>query len=108
MNVRTVVNERNNVQYRLEVAVHVIRLLERERQELLEQQEELTNEKLVGAEQVCGVCRQNTGYFPCVVCHGWEYNDLKSTCESCQKNYCDDCGYSCQDCGKKLLSLSET
>lgn len=110
MNVRTIISKQNDIQDRLNVAVHMIRILERERQELLTE-----NDKLVGEVQICHdrlvdatrVCHDN-GYFLCAVCHHWDYEHNENMCESCQNSFCDACGSSCADCKKKLSSLPET
>lgn len=96
MNVRTIVNQQNEVHDRLEVAVHMIRLLETERQELIEK-----NKTLSQAAQVC----LDLGYIHCDICHVWDREYNMDHCANCKSTFCENCGRSCQICIEKMCNL---
>lgn len=103
MNIRTIVNSRSDVQNRLEVAVHIIRSLETERQALIERQHELVheNDRLSSAHDFC----RDLGYDTCELCHFWDHGHRIEQCENCDNTFCENCGYSCRHCEKKICDL---
>ena len=102
-NVRTIISKQNDIQDRLNVAVHMIRILERERQELLTENDKLVGEvqichdRLVDSTRVCTIMVISL-MSVCVII------GIMSTMKICAKVvkiiFCDACGSSCAGCKK--------